>query len=359
MSRFLCAHTQTYVCLCSCSDFRVFMFWLRVFMPRLSCVHQTFVRLPDFRTFTRLLCIHSRLSCVHQTFMLSFQTFVRLCSGFRAFMFRVSCVPVKTFVHSCSGSRAFMSRLLCAYQTFVLSPDFRAFILDFRAFTKFSCFHSRLFSVYVQAFVRSCSEYRVFLSRLSCIHVLAPMRSCPDFRAFTRLSCLHQTFVRLTDFRTFTRLSCIHSRLSCVHQTFMMSFQTFVRSCSGFRAFMFRVSCVPVKTFVHSCSGSRAFMSRLLCVYQTFVLSPDFRAFILDFRAFTKFSCFHSRLFSVYVQAFVRSCSEYRVFLSRLSCIHVLAPMRSCPDFRAFTRLSCVHQTFVRLTDFRTFTRLS
>ena len=54
---------------------------------------------------------------------------------------------------------------------------------------------------------------------------------CPDYRAFmSRLSCVHQTFVRSSDFRAFM------SRLFCVHQTFVHS--------SDFRAFMSRLSCV-------------------------------------------------------------------------------------------------------------------
>ena len=62
------------------------------------------------------------------------------------------------------------------------------------------------------------------------------MRS-PDFRAFTRLSCVHQTFVRSPDY------SCVHDQTfvrspdySCVHD------QTFVRSPD--------YSCVHDQTFV-------------------------------------------------------------------------------------------------------------
>ena len=94
-------------------------------------------------------------------------------------------------------------------QTFVRSPDLRAFM------SRLSCVH--------QTFVRSCPDFRAF-TRLSCVHVQTFVRSCPDFRAFDRLSCVHQTFVRSPDFRAFM------SRLSCVHQTF-------VRSCPDFRAF--------------------------------------------------------------------------------------------------------------------------
>ena len=93
-------------------------------------------------------------------------------------------------------------------------------------------------SAYVQTFVRS-PDFRAFMFRLSCVHQTF-VRSCPDFRAFTRLSCVHvQTFVRSPDFRAFM------SRLSCVHQTF-------VRSCPDFRAFT-RLSCVHIQTFVRSC----------------------------------------------------------------------------------------------------------
>ena len=134
-------------------------------------------------------------------------------------------------------------------QTFVRSPDFRAFM------SRPSCVH--------QTFVRSCPDFRAF-TRLSCVHVQTFVRSCPDFRAFDRLSCVHQTFVRSPDFRAFM------SRLSCVHQTF-------VRSCPDFRAFMSRLSCVR-QTFVRS-PDFRAF-TRLSCVHQTFVRSPDFRAFM-------------------------------------------------------------------------------
>ena len=125
---------------------------------------------------------------------------------------------------------------------------------------------------------------KVPMSRLSCVHQTF-VRSCPDFRAFTRLSCVHvQTFVRSPDFRAFM------SRLSCVHV------QTFVRSCPDFRAFMSRFSCVR-QTFVRS-PDFRAF-TRLSCVYvQTFVRSPDFRAFFLvsrpcKFERTTPPSCVH------------------------------------------------------------------
>ena len=113
-------------------------------------------------------------------------------------------------------------------QTFVRSPDLRAFM------SRLSCVH--------QTFVRSCPDFRAF-TRLSCVHVQTFVRSCPDFRAFDRLSCVHQTFVRSPDFcafmsRTFVRSPNFRAfaRLSCVHD------QTFVRSPD--------YSCVHVQTFV-------------------------------------------------------------------------------------------------------------
>ena len=129
---------------------------------------------------------------------------------------------------------------------------------------------------------------KVPMSRLSCVHQTF-VRSCPDFRAFTRLSCVHaQIFVRSPDFRAFmSRLSCVHVRTKC-----LMNAQFFVRPRPK----------VP--------------MSR------------------------------PSQTESAYVQTFVRS-PDLRAFMSRLSCVHQTF-VRSCPDFRAFTRLSCVHvQTFV------------
>ena len=125
---------------------------------------------------------------------------------------------------------------------------------------------------------------KVPMSRLSCVHQTF-VRSCPDFRAFTRLLCVHvQTFVRSPDY-------------SCVHD------QTFVRSPD--------YSCVHDQTFVRSPDYS--------CVHdQTFVRSPDY-------------SCVHD-------QTFVRS-PDY-------SCVHDQTFVRS-PDY------SCVHvQTFVRFSLF-------
>ena len=102
------------------------------------------------------------------------------------------------------------------------------------------------------------------------------------------------------------------------------------------------------KIFVRSWSDSRAFIFRLPCVGQTLVRS--FQTFVRscsDFRAFT--SCIH--------QSFVRSCPDFRAFIFTLSCVHVQTFVRSFSDFRAFVfRLPCVHQTFVRsFSDFRAF----
>ena len=127
---------------------------------------------PDFRAFTRPSCVHV-------------QTFVR-SPDFRAFMSRLSCVH-QTFVRSCPDFRAFMSRFSCVRQTFVRSPDFRAFM------SRLSCVH--------QTFVRSCPDFRAF-TKISCVHV-------QNFRAFTKLSCVRQTFVRSSDIRASTRLSCV------------------------------------------------------------------------------------------------------------------------------------------------------
>ena len=68
---------------------------------------------------------------------------------------------------------------------------------------------------------------------------------------------------------------------------------------------------------------------------------------------------------SAYVQTFVRSCSDCRAF-TRFSCVHVQTFVRS-PEFRAIiSRISCVHiqilcvhQIFVRSSDFGALTRLS
>ena len=62
---------------------------------------------------------------------------------------------------------------------------------------------------YVQTFVRS-PDFRAFMSRLLCVHQTF-VRSCPDFRAFTRLSCAQPIFVRsCPDFCAFYRLLWVH-----------------------------------------------------------------------------------------------------------------------------------------------------
>ena len=168
MFRLLCVHVQSIVC--SCLDFRAFMFWL-------PCVHvQTFVRSQDFHAFTSLLC-------VLQTFVLSY-------SSFRAFMSSLLCVQ-QTVVLSLIF-HAFMSRflastcmLLCVIVlTLVSSPDFRAFRHpEFRAFIRISC-------VPVQTFLRPCALFRVFMSRLSCLQQKFE-RSGRDFRAFFDVATLY------------------------------------------------------------------------------------------------------------------------------------------------------------------------
>ena len=169
------------------------------------------------------------------------------------------------------------------------------------------------------------------MSRLSCVHQTF-VRSCPDFRAFTKLSCVHvQTFVRSPDFRAFNQFLCVHV-------------QTFVRS-PDFRAFN-QFLCVHVQTFVRS-PDFRAF-NQFSCVHvQTFVRSPNFRSF-------NQFSCVHVQTFERSTDL-VRSCPEFRAFnrprafMSRLSCVHLQVYLLS-PGFSAFisTFLS-LRQSFVRL----------
>ena len=108
-----------------------------------------------------------------------------------------------------------MSRLSCVHvQTFVRSPDFRAFLSRLRAFT-------RLSSVHVQTFVRS-PDFRAFLSRLSCVHQIYLLS--PGFSALmSRLLSLRQFFVSICSyFRAFTRFSFNH--------------RVFVPSCPDFCA---------------------------------------------------------------------------------------------------------------------------
>ena len=74
-------------------------------------------------------------------------------------------------------------------------------------------------SANVQTFVRS-PDFRAFLSRLLCVHKTF-VRSCPVFSAFTRVCCVQATFVRSCSyFHAFPRLICVH--------------QVFVRSCPDF-----------------------------------------------------------------------------------------------------------------------------
>ena len=209
----------------------------KVPMSKLSCVHQTVVRsCPDFPALRRNSCIH--------------QIFVRSCADFRAYtrhscVQQTSCLRVQTFVRSCPDFRVFMSRLSCVH----VQTDFHALMLtfvrsaEFRACIILSCLH-------VQTFVPPCPDFCAIMFRLPCTHV--------DFRAFSRISCVHHTFVRsCPDVRAFTRLSCNHvqifvrspvfrafSRISDVHQIF-------ARSCPDFRAFT-SLSCVHVQTFVRS-----------------------------------------------------------------------------------------------------------
>ena len=104
------------------------------------------------------------------------------------------------------------------------------------------------------------------MSRLSCLHQ-AFARPCPDFRDFDGFSCVHvQILVRSPDLCAFPRLHAFKFRLCCVRQTFVLS-PDFMHSCSDFRAFMFRLSCVHNQTFLHSSPDFRAFVYRLLCVH--------------------------------------------------------------------------------------------
>ena len=73
---------------------------IRLFMPRLSCVQQTFVRSsPDFCAFSRFICVH--------------QVFVRSCQDTCA-PTRLSCFYVQIFVRS-PDLCAFMTRLSCVF----------------------------------------------------------------------------------------------------------------------------------------------------------------------------------------------------------------------------------------------------
>ena len=87
--------------------------------------------------------------------------------------------------------------------------------------------------------MRSCSQFNAFMFRLSFFHYQTFVRSCSDFRA-------------------------IMSSISCIHQTF-------VRSCSDFRAFMLRLSCFHVQTFVRSPDG-RSFMFVRFSMFPGYVI---------------------------------------------------------------------------------------
>ena len=101
-----------------------------------------------------------------------------------------------------------------------------------------------------------------------------------------------------------------------------------------------RLSCVLVQTFVRS-PDFRAFIFRLSCVHvQSSVPSPDFRVLMFS-------------LSRVHVQTFVRS-PNYSAFMLRLSCVHVQTFVRSYSEFHAFFdvfRLS----NFERTTPLRAF----
>ena len=75
--------------------------------------------------------------------------------------------------------------------------------------------------------------------------------------------------------------------------------------------------CVYVQTFV--CSPDlRAFMLRILCVLQIFMCSPDFRAFTKPFvRSWPDFSAF--------TRAFVRLCSDFHAFTTILCFYSILS----------------------------------
>ena len=88
------------------------------------------------------------------------------------------------------------------------------------------CRHS---SVHVQTFVRS-PDFRAF-TKFSCVHVQTFVK-LPDLRAFMfRLSFVHQTFVRLPKNFAFVCKRLSVPRFSCVHQIL-------VRSCLDFCAFI-------------------------------------------------------------------------------------------------------------------------
>ena len=205
------------------------------------------------------------------------------------------------------------------------------------------------------------------MSRLSCVH-RSFVRSCPDFCALTSLSCVRvKTFVRSSFFCAF-KIRLLRVHFSAILRVHFLRHQSFVRSCwdicvftsislfhvDTFVFFMFRLRVFMSKllyvyfhSFVRSCSDFRAFMSRISCVHHFFVhLCPDFCAFIsllcvhvLTFKQFCSDFCpLMSRFLLVHFESFVRSCSVFRVYVQLF--------VRSCSDFRAFMfRLSCVHQS--------------
>ena len=146
------------------------------------------------------------------------------------------------------------------------------------------------------------------MSKRSRVHVQSFVRS-PIFVHSCRLFRSFMTSVRSSVFRAFM------SRPSCFH------FQTFVRSCPDFLAFM-------------NAPNFGAFMSIRSCIHvQSFVRSPIFCAFM-------------SKLLFVHVQTSMHS-SVFRAFMSRLYCVHVQTFVvhvqtfvRPCPEFCAFNRFS-------------------
>ena len=132
----------------------------------------------------------------------------------------------------CSEFRALMLRLLCVRQTLVRSRDFACSFSVFGAFMRLSWL-DKILCVYVHTFVRSpdyvfsCSDFRAFtilswIDKILCIYVQTFVRSCSDFCVFTRLSCVHETFV---------------------------TGQDFVRLCSDFRAFKVRQTAITHNVF--------------------------------------------------------------------------------------------------------------
>ena len=136
-------------------------------------------------------------------------------------------------------------------------------------------------------------------------------------------------------------------------------FQTFVLS-KDFCAFMLKLSWIH-QSFVRSCSDPRAF-ARLSCARQfSCILVQTFVAFnpriasvhlifarsCLDFSSFTRLSCFQ-------VKTFVGS-RDFCAFTD-LPCAHVKILFQGSPDFRAFVFWNlCVRQTFLPLPVFVSF----